>query len=340
MASWNVEGLTDPKMFELSRFMRRRGVGIISIQETHISYSLYFTTEDGFFLILSGSAGREHAGVGFIVAPWVKASLVGFLQMSNRLACLKLRVSGGQIAILSAYAPHSGHPHDERQYFHQELGQLYGRTSVNGMKLILGDLNAGVGSALAGEDVYIGKHTFGATRSHFGSNRDLLLELCAARHLVVANTCFDVPASQRATCRRVGVKTQEAVSLATHLQLDFCLVAQSSMNKIELIQSDPSEPLASHHFVLLASLNVEVEKQVRRQPPDRHDRQALETNAVAGEFVERFAEHLKTRCLDTSNVDTFSSCISDAFHFAETSVYYLSSFRDAGSLASVTSRFP
>ena len=73
IASWNVQGLSDIKLFEICEAMRRNSIGIICMQETRVRDSPYYT-EDGFLLIFSGSStGQpEFAGVGFIIAPWVK----------------------------------------------------------------------------------------------------------------------------------------------------------------------------------------------------------------------------------------------------------------------------
>ena len=80
IASWNVEGLSDVKLWELTSLMRRRRISILCLQETHIAKSPYYTTDDNFLVILSGSSGekREFAGVGFIIAPCAVQSLVGF----------------------------------------------------------------------------------------------------------------------------------------------------------------------------------------------------------------------------------------------------------------------
>ena len=93
VASWNVEGLSDIKLWELTSMMTRRRISILCIQETRIIQSPYYTTDHGFLVILSGSSevAKDYAGVGFIVAPWAVQSVVGFLQYTNRVACLKLR---------------------------------------------------------------------------------------------------------------------------------------------------------------------------------------------------------------------------------------------------------
>ena len=143
IASWNVQGLSDVKLRGIFAIMKRRHIDILCMQETHITKSPYFS-EDCFLVILSdtASAPREFAGVGFVIAPWVRPSLCGFLQFSNRLACLKLRVPKGRLALICAYAPHSGYAHDARQSFFEDLRKMSRRTSVYGLQLVFGDLNA------------------------------------------------------------------------------------------------------------------------------------------------------------------------------------------------------
>jgi len=85
--------------------MRRNSIGIISMQETRVRDSPYYT-EDGFLLIFSGSStGQpEFAGVGFIIAPWVKNAVLGFLQLSSRLlesACAR-RAAGRYLGICAS----------------------------------------------------------------------------------------------------------------------------------------------------------------------------------------------------------------------------------------------
>lgn len=180
IASWNVEGLSEIKLWELTSSMRRKSISVLCIQETRRSKTPYFYTEEGFLVILSGSSSeeKEWAGVGFIVAPWAVQSIVGFLQHSNRLACLKLRIPGGKLALVSAYAPHSGYAFDIRQEFFEELGTMFKRTSVNGPKYIFGDLNSRIQRQMPGEETVFGDHVFGNPLADLGlgSNRELLLE--------------------------------------------------------------------------------------------------------------------------------------------------------------------
>ena len=158
LASWNVEGLTDAKIISLQQTMIQQSIDILAIQETHRRLSDYWVTSEGFLIILSGRSDeqRESAGVGFIVSPALRSSILGFCQATSRYTCLKVRSSGGKIAIVSAYAPQSGRPFEERFSFFQDLLHFWKSISSHGPKFLLGDFNARLYQQFAGEEEIFG----------------------------------------------------------------------------------------------------------------------------------------------------------------------------------------
>jgi len=119
-------------------YMRMYGIDIICLQETWLPQAEYFY-EGGYKFILSGSndTQRSWTGVGFVVAPWCIHKIYGFLQFSDRIASLKIKVVGGKVGIISGYAPHNLKDFGERQEFYINLGKLLDKTSVKGQKYIL-----------------------------------------------------------------------------------------------------------------------------------------------------------------------------------------------------------
>ena len=103
-----------------------------------------YPTEEGFFMILSGGVPgqRDFAGVGFLIAPYARQYIIGFSEHTDRITNICYRVTGGQLGIMTAYAPHGGHEYSIRQSFYSELTDYYERFRCFGPKLIMGDMNA------------------------------------------------------------------------------------------------------------------------------------------------------------------------------------------------------
>ena len=93
------------------------------------------------------------------------------------MASLKIRVQGGKMSIVTAYAPHSGYDFVDRQSFFYSLAEFVHKQSVHGPKLVCGDLNARLFRQLPGEENLIGPHVF--------ENKTANISPCANRHLFV-----------------------------------------------------------------------------------------------------------------------------------------------------------
>ena len=70
IGTWNVEGLTDRRIFELQIMMEERDIGVLFMQGTYRFGVDYFLRMMGYLVILSGGLNdqREWAGVGFIIS--------------------------------------------------------------------------------------------------------------------------------------------------------------------------------------------------------------------------------------------------------------------------------
>ena len=73
--------------------MQQYGIDILCLKETRASRADYYNDE-GFRIILSGvdETGQNWTGVGFIIAPRCTACVESFLQYSDRIAHLKMKV--------------------------------------------------------------------------------------------------------------------------------------------------------------------------------------------------------------------------------------------------------
>ena len=214
--TWNVEGLkAEEKLEQIFAIMRKDGIDVMCIQETHIAGSSYCTKE-GYLVIMSGGPmdAREYAGVGFIVSPWATRAVISFIQHSPRIAGIKLRTPGGNIGLVSVYAPHSGHTESVRQEFHTNLRAFVDRFRAHGPIFVLGDLNAKLHRCRPGEQYCMGEHAYGDATANLdgaNTNRNLLLETCRAKNFVIANTFFPRQAEETVTYYNLSTKLMEEV---------------------------------------------------------------------------------------------------------------------------------
>ena len=206
---WNIEGLTDAKVVELQNCMGNLGIGILCLQQTHRAESVSETTDAGFLLVLSGMSDGEScetAGVGFLIAPQPRRNIVSFCQESARMASRKVRVPGGKMTVCSIYAPHSGKPLQTRMEFYHDLSSWLLRRSRHGPLCVLGDFSACIPKRFASDPECIGPYVFGNPNACLdsGSNRRLLLEVCQACNLSVANTFWNHEPRKEVTCYDIG----------------------------------------------------------------------------------------------------------------------------------------
>ena len=153
VGTWNVEGITDDKLICLIRSMRFYRIQVFCITETHMEHSFQLRTDDGYLVFYSGTniESPSHSGVGFIVAPSTISTIIGCRPISNRICSLKLRVTHGVIWILCAYAPHNSNVLVLKQQFFESLQDAYISLTMNGPKMIFGDLNARLHYCIANE---------------------------------------------------------------------------------------------------------------------------------------------------------------------------------------------
>ena len=317
--SWNIEGLTEAKIVALQQFMKNNRVGIIGMQETHKLMSDYYESEEGFLIILSGSSegSKECAGVGFMVAPWMRRSIISFCQASSRMASLKIRVRGGKLVLISCYAPHSGYPLIDRVNFFQSVAAFANKLSAHGPKLLLGDWNARLHRRLTGEEHILGPYLFSNPSLHIpqDSNRHLLIELCQSLKLVVANTLFDVTAEGQVTCYNVGHKPMEDITWRSHSQIDFLLCSKEWVTQLTSISSSRLCALASHHFPLFIRMQIDIPKgETKTAQMPRYSWAALEDHGVASQFVTSVDEtmHQFTDGNETANLNLQYARLVDA----------------------------
>ena len=327
-----MEGITDIKKYQLCNIMRSRALPLIRLQETWDPCSGCSDLYGGYVYINSGKDDgcRSHAGVGFLVAPGLKRSIYSCKHISDRICILKLRVPGGKLVIINAYAPHGGYDYNTRQVFFNLLREVYAGTSCHGLKLIVGDLNSRIHIPNASDADPLepfGPYCFGKPDYNASarpeSNRELLLELCIACELCVANTYLQPEEEHQVTYHEIWQSPVETIRPSGFAQLDLMLVPHSSLWQIASVRSDRWQALASHHFLLEAVLRINIEKtNGSQQFWKRCDITTLKDTCIRNNFASRFAEiaEMKRYGCNLQDAGSLNDMICTSLHDAAAQV--------------------
>ena len=115
---WNVEGLaTSGKLRMVTWQMKKHGLDVLAIQETHLRGTKRFRTENGRMdVILSGATDKSYnsnsgqryaAGVGLTLSDRAWRALIGYETVSDRVLTAQFRLKSRKVTIRCAYIPQS-----------------------------------------------------------------------------------------------------------------------------------------------------------------------------------------------------------------------------------------
>ena len=132
--------------------------------------------------------------MGFVISRKLKSYIRGFCQVNERIASLKIKCRGGNVALVAVLAPHNLRPQCEKWDFYEKLDRVMSGTSTNGPNFVFGDLNARIGQQRPGEHRVVGPHSFGIEAQFQVEmpSRDFLMEFChttTSRSQTLSATC-------------------------------------------------------------------------------------------------------------------------------------------------------
>jgi len=318
-----VEGLGKDmaKVPELQHYMAKHKVAILCMQETGITTHTENIDSD-YMLILSGTSkphgeGRFYSGVGFLIAPWAIKSTISYKLLSDRLAILKLKIRGGILNIITAYAPYGGYDYEDRREFFDQLTKAWPVPNKHTTTIACGDFNARLYDREPGDEDVIGEFFFQSRwpRQRAYLNRDLLLETCQATSTAIANTYFEQSLENVVTYYGMEVDRTSPIGEG-FAQIDYCLADHSTIGKMTNIWADRTIILASRHFLLRMLLDVKFDTTCTKQCTNTYRLNTLmvDDNA-AGYFCRRFVEAAVVPTTPYT-LDSHAKHITDAMVYA------------------------
>ncbi|BHF80083.1 hypothetical protein SprV_0702320700 [Sparganum proliferum] len=235
----------------VARELARYKVDIAALSETRFSEQGQLETE------------RRDAGVAFAIGNDIVGRLPCLPQgINDRLMSprLPLRRGGKFATIISAYAPPMTSSDAARDKFYEDLHALLATVSKADKLIVLGDINARVGTDHTAWRGVLGPHGLRGSND----NGLLLLRTCAEHCLILTNTFFCLPEREKATWRHPR-------SRQWHL-LDYVLVRRRDQRDVLVTKAIAGADGWTDHRLVISKMRIRLQPRRRpqaRQPPNR-----------------------------------------------------------------------
>ena len=250
----------------------------------------------GYTFFWSGrkSEERREAGVGFAI----KTELVGKLSglpkgINDRLMTLRLPLSGNKHAtIVSAYAPTMTNPDEVKDKFYDDLDNVISATPRTDKLILLGDFNARVGTDHQTWEGVIGPEGVGKCNS----NGLLLLRKCAEHDLLITNTVFRLPNSNKTSWMHPRSKHW-------HL-IDYVIVRRTDRQDVKVTKTMCGADCWTDHRLVVSKLNLRIQPARRPQgkkAPKRLDVSKLNKDSMRQDFLTDICNQLDAMNLSSED---------------------------------------
>lgn len=190
IASWNVRSLYETgKAAQAAREMDRYNLEILGLSEVRWTSSGAVTLSSGHTLLYSGPPNEDdnhRNGVGFLLSKKAKSSLIEWNPVSERIIVARFMAKVQKVTIIQCYAPTNVADEDSKEEFYNQLQSTLDESAPRDILIVMGDMNAKVGSDNTGRELIMGKEGIG----DINENGELFADFCSHNDLVIGGTTF------------------------------------------------------------------------------------------------------------------------------------------------------
>ena len=188
---WNLKAIGTAyetgKVAQIKREMNKYNIKILGISESRWTGNGITTTNSRNTIIYSGREDNNHReGVAIVMTPTAKKSLIEWGPINERLITARFNGRYAKTSIIVCYAPTNDAEVEQKDTFYQKLQKAIDKIPTHDVLLIIGDLNAKVGSLNEGREKTMGKHGCGT----INNNGERLVDICEMNNCVIGGTIF------------------------------------------------------------------------------------------------------------------------------------------------------
>ena len=249
------------KAAQIANEMTTYNLAILGLCETRWTESGCMRLSTGQTVLYSGHnhADAPHTeGVGFMLTKQAAKSLIGWNPVSSRIITASFHTKIGKATFIQCYAPTNEADDDAKADFYERLQGVIDGVANKDLILLLGDLNAKVGSDNMSFETVMGKHGIG----RMNENGELFADFCSFNKLVIGGSVFPH--------KKVHKATWVSPDNVTTNQIDHICIASKFRRSLLDVRVKRGADVASDHHLLVGKCRLKLKNHHTSSPKTSH----------------------------------------------------------------------
>ena len=242
IGTWNVRTMYQAgKTAQVAKEMSRYRLKLLGLCETRWLGAGQTTLASGEEILYSGKEEDAHheEGVGIMMAKDTRKALLEWEAVSSRIITARFKSAARNITVINAYAPTNQADPEDKEMFYEKLQAVVNKTPNRDIRILLGDLNAKIGSDNIGREHIMGTHGLG----EINDNGDRFTEFCALNDLVIGGSIFPHKETHKATWVSHDKRTENQID---HITID----KKFRRSMLDVRVKRGADAASDHHMVI------------------------------------------------------------------------------------------
>lgn len=296
------------KLAQIAKEFRRYKLELLGLSEIRWKGSGERRLSTGETLLYSGKPENDahSGGVGFLLSKNAKLCLTAWNPISDRIISLRLATKARNITFVQIYAPTEQAPDDVKDAFYEQLDHTMNNVRKSDMVVLMGDMNAQVGSSNGNWEAVMGTHGIGT----MNDNGERFAEICGNHGLVIGGTLFRHLDIHKVTWVSPNGRTQN--------QIDHIAISGKWRSCLLDVRNRRGADVYSDHHLLTGLMRIKFSTHRRREPtaPKRFNIAKLKNGETAQNFIEKVCETVTLNRQDDDDITQKWRVLSGAIQHA------------------------
>ena len=264
------------KAAQVAKEMKQNRFDILGVSETRWTGNGKLVLADGTTVIYSGRKdGLHQEGVALMLNQSSSKALVAWNPVSERIVCARFYSKYSKLTVIQCYSPTNTADEADKHNSYEQLQSEVAKTPKHDVLMVIGDLNAKVGSDNTGREDHMGKHGTG----DMNENGELFADFCGLNGLVIGGTIFPHKEIHKTTWNSPDKRTKN--------QIDHITINSKWRTSLLDTRVLRGADIGSDHMLVVSRLRLKLRRVVKESARRKLDLDKLKDPPVQREFSVR-----------------------------------------------------